>query len=124
MSCWLTARTRAAKNATKIIPIVMANSGDAVATGLIDGLAKPGGNLTGSTTFSPEMSVKRLELLSEAIPSLRQVGVLMNPYNPINDKVRTMMETRPRFSVSIWSYSRLKEPRNLAQPSPRWPHTT
>lgn len=74
--------TRAAKQATATIPIVMAVSGDAVATGLITSLARPGGNITGTTYFDPELHAKRLELLKEAIPRITRVGTLINPENP------------------------------------------
>jgi putative ABC transport system substrate-binding protein len=74
--------TRAAKQATTKIPIVMAVSGDAVATGLIASLARPGGNITGTTYFDPELHAKRLQFLKEAVPRVAHVGVLMNPDNP------------------------------------------
>ncbi len=77
--------TRAAQQATTTIPIVMADSGDAVATGLVASLARPGGNTTGSSHFSPEITAKRLELLKEAIPRLRRVAVLMNQANPLSE---------------------------------------
>jgi putative ABC transport system substrate-binding protein len=76
--------TRAAKQATAIIPIVMAVSGDAVATGLVSSLAHPGGNVTGSTIFNPELCAKRLEVLKEAAPSTERVAVLLNPDNPVS----------------------------------------
>ncbi len=72
----------AAKRATTTIPIVMAVSGDAVATGLVASLARPGGNITGSTLFNPELAAKRLELLKEAMPRITRVAVLVNPDNP------------------------------------------
>ena len=75
--------TRAAKQATTTIPIVMAISGDAIATGLIASLNLPGGNITGSTFFNPELCAKRLELIKKAVPSTTRVGVLTNPDNPI-----------------------------------------
>jgi ABC-type uncharacterized transport system substrate-binding protein len=78
-----TPATRAAKQATTTIPIVMAISGDAIATGLIISLNRPGGNITGSTFFNPELCAKRLELIKEAVPSTTRVGVLFNPDNPI-----------------------------------------
>jgi putative tryptophan/tyrosine transport system substrate-binding protein len=65
--------TRLAKQATKTIPIVMTLSGDAVGTGLVTSLNRPGGNVTGSTYFSPELNAKQLELLKEAVPSITQV---------------------------------------------------
>jgi putative ABC transport system substrate-binding protein len=67
---------RAAKEATKTIPIVMVVSGDPVADGTVASLARPGGNITGLTIFSPELSGKRLELLKEAVPRLSRVVVL------------------------------------------------
>ncbi|HWX29609.1 MAG TPA: ABC transporter substrate-binding protein [Steroidobacteraceae bacterium] len=74
----------AAKRATTTIPIVIAQTGDAVATGLVASLARPGGNVTGMTFFGPELAVKRLELLKEAVPDLAQVGALTDPENPIS----------------------------------------
>jgi len=76
--------TLAARQATKTVPIVMIVSGDAVATGLIASLARPGGNVTGSTFFDPELSAKRLELIKELSPSAKRVAVLLNPGNPVN----------------------------------------
>jgi putative ABC transport system substrate-binding protein len=64
------------KKATKTIPIVMASSGDAVRQGLVASLARPGGNVTGLTLLSPELSQKRLEVLREMLPKLSRVGVL------------------------------------------------
>jgi len=72
----------AAKQATQSIPIVTAIAGDAVATGLVASLAKPGGNVTGLSTLAPELDGKRLELLKEAVPKLSRVAVLRNPANP------------------------------------------
>jgi len=71
----------AAKNATTIIPIVCLNLGDAVAYGLVDSLARPGGNITGFTTMSGELGGKRLELLKETVPKLSRVAVLWDPQN-------------------------------------------
>ena len=67
---------RAAKQATKTVPIVMAITPDPVATGLVDSLARPGGNITGVTRLTRELSGKRLELLTEMIPQLSRVGIL------------------------------------------------
>jgi putative tryptophan/tyrosine transport system substrate-binding protein len=69
---------RAAKETTKTIPIVMVTTADPVATGLIDSLARPGGNVTGITRLTRELSGKRLELLKEALPRMSRVGVLWN----------------------------------------------
>src|SRR3990172_5701499 len=73
---------RAAKNATKTIPIVMVGAGaDPVEAGLVDSLARPGGNVTGITNLVRELGGKRLELLKEAVPKLARVAVLYEPAN-------------------------------------------
>ena len=84
--------TRAAKGATTTIPIVMAISGDAVATGLVVSLPRPGGNITGSTFFDPELSAKQIELLKEILPRITRVAVLVNPDNPVIGPVFKAME--------------------------------
>ena len=66
----------AAKKATTTIPIVMANAGDPVAAGLVASLARPGGNVTGLASLTPELNTKRLEILKDAVPKLARVGVL------------------------------------------------
>jgi putative tryptophan/tyrosine transport system substrate-binding protein len=68
--------TRAAKDTTSKIPIVFAQEGDPVGSGLVASLARPGGNITGLSTFSPELHGKRLEILKEVIPRLARVAVL------------------------------------------------
>lgn len=77
----------AAKQGTATIPIVMASSGDAEASGLVASLARPGGNVTGLTFFNPELAAKRFELLKETLPGLTEVGLLLNPANPINEPI-------------------------------------
>ncbi len=72
----------AAKNATKTIPIVFTSGGDPVAVGLIDSLARPGGNLTGFSAMASELAGKRLELLKDTIHKLSRVAVLWNPRGP------------------------------------------
>jgi putative tryptophan/tyrosine transport system substrate-binding protein len=74
----------AAKNTTKTIPIVFLTTGDPVAAGLVDSLARPGGNMTGFTLIGTELVGKRLELVKETIPKLSRVAVLWNPQNPGN----------------------------------------
>jgi putative ABC transport system substrate-binding protein len=73
---------RAAKDATRTIPVVMAFSGiDPVKAGFVASLARPGGNVTGLTILATDMAVKRLELLKEALPRARRVVVIVNPKN-------------------------------------------
>jgi putative tryptophan/tyrosine transport system substrate-binding protein len=74
----------AAKRATQTIPIVMAFTGDAVATGLVSSLARPGGNVTGLTTMNPDLEGKRLEILRELLPKLVTGVVLLNTSNPFS----------------------------------------
>src|SRR5258706_4288012 len=71
----------AAQRATTTIPIVFLTVGDAIAMGFVSSLARPGGNVTGTTYFTPELAAKRLEFLKEATPSLARAGVLFNPAN-------------------------------------------
>jgi putative tryptophan/tyrosine transport system substrate-binding protein len=78
-----TPATSALKKATATIPIVMAVSGDAEKTGLIQTLARPGGNITGLTYFAAEQTSKRLEVMKEVIPSINRVAFLANPDNPV-----------------------------------------
>jgi putative ABC transport system substrate-binding protein len=66
----------AAKSLTTTIPIVMTNVGDPVANGLVASLARPGGNVTGLSSFGPELNTKRLEVLKDAVPKLARVGLL------------------------------------------------
>ena len=74
--------TRAAKNATKLIPIVMINVTDPVVLGFVVSLARPGGNITGLSNLAPELGGKRLELLKEIVPQLSRVAVLGDPNSP------------------------------------------
>jgi putative ABC transport system substrate-binding protein len=77
-----TSAALAAKNATRAIPIVLASGSDTVASGLVNSLARPGGNITGLDQIAPELGGKRLELLKEIVPILSRVAVLWNPQNP------------------------------------------
>jgi putative ABC transport system substrate-binding protein len=74
--------TLVAKKATRAIPIVMASAGDAVASGFVESLARPGGNITGLSQMTLELAGKRLEMLKEIVPKLSRVAVLWNPQNP------------------------------------------
>jgi putative tryptophan/tyrosine transport system substrate-binding protein len=84
---------RAAKNATKTIPIVMAGGSDPVEAGLVESLPRPGGNVTGLTSLDRELGGKRLELLKEAVPKVARVAVLYDPANP--RQVREVKEVLP-----------------------------
>jgi putative ABC transport system substrate-binding protein len=97
--------TRHAKKATQTIPIVMANSGDAVSQGLVASLAHPGGNVTGLTSISHGSSRKHLQLLTEVVPNLTQVGVLWSGIsNALSD--REWEETRTAAqSLKVQLYS-------------------
>ncbi len=77
----------AAQRATTTIPIVFLTVGDAIAMGFASSLAHPGGNVTGTTYFTPELAAKRLEFLKEAMPGLARAGVLFNPINPASEPV-------------------------------------
>ena len=84
--------TRAAKQATVSIPIVMTFDSDPVGNGFIVSLARPGGNITGLSALSPELSGKQLELLKEIIPKLSRVAVLGNSKEPANPKTLKEIE--------------------------------
>jgi putative ABC transport system substrate-binding protein len=83
---------RAAQEATKMIPIIFAVSGDPIEAGYIHSLARPGGNMTGLTWLSFELVGKRLELLKEAVPGVSRVAVLSNPAHP--GEQRELRETQ------------------------------
>jgi len=84
---------RAAKNATKTIPIVMMSlAADPVEAGFVESLARPGGNVTGLTTLSRELGGKRLELLKEAVPKIARVAVLYDATAPSTARAREVKE--------------------------------
>ena len=84
----------AVKGATTTIPIVMANSADPVGEGVVASLARPGGNITGNASLSPELNTKRLEVLKDAVPRLDRVGLLRLPGNIIGQDAQ-LKELRP-----------------------------
>jgi putative tryptophan/tyrosine transport system substrate-binding protein len=84
--------TRAAKEATATIPIVMAQDTDPVGNGFVASLARPGGNITGLSVLSPELSGKQLELVKEIVPKLSRVAVLGNSNEPANPKTLKEIE--------------------------------
>jgi putative tryptophan/tyrosine transport system substrate-binding protein len=87
----------AVKKATSSIPLVMVAVGEPVATGLVASLARPGGNITGVTSISPEIEGKRLELLTEVVPNISHIAVLWNAGSPI--QVIQERETRAAAQV-------------------------
>jgi putative tryptophan/tyrosine transport system substrate-binding protein len=92
----------AAKQATTTIPIVMAIVGNPVETGIVTSLARPGGNVTGSSFFDAELNAKRLELMKVLIPGLARTGALINPDNPAMASLsRKMEETARAMSVDL-----------------------
>lgn len=78
---------RALMKATKTIPIVMGAAGDVVGSGLVVSLARPGGNVTGLTTMSPEINTKWIELLKEVVPRTKRLTVLLVPGNPAHQTI-------------------------------------
>ena len=97
-----TVATRAAKRATSVIPIVMATIADPVGTGLVASLAHPGGNVTGLSMMTTDLSAKRLQLLKEAIPRLTRVAVLWNPDTPYHPKaIEEIKAVAPSLSIKL-----------------------
>jgi ABC-type uncharacterized transport system substrate-binding protein len=82
----------AVQKATSTIPIVMANSADPVGTGIVESLARPGGNVTGLSNLGVELNTKRLEILKDAVPKLVRVG-LLRPAGA-SDQTRQLKELR------------------------------
>jgi putative ABC transport system substrate-binding protein len=94
----------AAKQATASnpIPVVITNVGDAVGSGIVASLARPGGNITGDTFFAPELAAKRLEVLKDAIPQIRRVAILVNPDSPgTAPQLQAMESTARALSVAL-----------------------
>ncbi len=97
-----TPTVQAAQRATTTIPIVMVRVGDPVGSGLVASLARPGGNITGLSNMSVDVSSKYLELLRAAVPRLSRVTVLVNPANPIHsDFLKRVQATEKTNSVTI-----------------------
>jgi len=90
--------TRAAKEATVTIPIVMTNDNDPVGNGFVASLARPGGNITGLATLAPEISGKQLELLKEIVPKLSRVAVFGDSIQPGNPQA--LKETE--LAAGLW----------------------
>jgi putative tryptophan/tyrosine transport system substrate-binding protein len=108
------ATTRAVKEVTTTIPIVMAQDGDPVGNGFVASLARPGGNITGLATFAPELSGKRLELLKEIVPRLSRVAVLGNSAQPGNAQTLREVELAAKaFGVQL-QYLDILGPKDIA----------
>ena len=97
-----TVATRAAKRATSTLPVVMAGLADPVGSGLVANLAHPGGNVTGLSMMTTDLTAKRLQLLKETIPRLIRVAVLWNPATPYHPKVIDELKAvAPSLSIEL-----------------------
>jgi ABC-type uncharacterized transport system substrate-binding protein len=105
--------TRAAKEATSTIPIVMLQDNDPVASGFAASLARPGGNVTGLSTLRPELSGKRLELLKEIVPSLSRVAVLGASDNPGNAQALKEVELNAAAARLQLHYLDIRSPKDI-----------
>jgi len=105
--------TRAAKEATSTIPIVMTQDSDPVANGFVASLARPGGNITGLSTLAPELSGKQLELMKETIPKLSRVAVFGSSTSPGNAQSLREVELAARaFKVQL-QYLDVLDPKDI-----------
>jgi len=105
--------TRAAKEATSAIPIVMTNDNDPVASGFVVSLARPGSNVTGVSTLRPEISGKRLELLKEIVPGLSRVAVFGASDNPGNAQALNEVEVAAVASKVQLQYLDIRSPKDI-----------
>jgi putative tryptophan/tyrosine transport system substrate-binding protein len=105
--------TRAAKEATKTIPIVMAQVPDPVGDGFVASLARPGGNITGLSALGPELSGKRLELLKEAVPKLSRVAVLGTSTSPGNAQQLREVELAARALKVKLQFQDVLDPKDI-----------
>jgi len=87
----------ALKRVTSTIPIVLTSGGDPVGSGLVDSLARPGGNVTGLSLMAPDLAGKRLEILLEVLPAMRRVAVIWNAANPYSVLVLKNIQTAARL---------------------------
>jgi len=98
-----TGLTAAAKQATSTIPIVVGSAGDLVGTGLVASLARPGGNITGSTDISPDLGAKRLELLKDVVPRALRVALLWYPTQVDEEEVKQTESAARTLAVQVQS---------------------
>src|SRR5690242_814154 len=108
-----TPATGALRTATATIPIVMAVSGDADKTGLIQTLARPGNNVTGLTYFAADQASKRLEVMKEIIPSISRVALLANPRNQVLPLELQAMEDAARSLKIVYQPFEIRDPAEL-----------
>ena len=94
---WFTPAAIAAKQATHDIPIVCALCGDMVGTGLVENLARPGGNVTGNSSLTSELGAKAVDLIRQMLPSAHRIGVLANAPDPFRNHFsnRSRMPVKP-----------------------------
>jgi len=105
--------TRAAKQASATIPIVITNDNDPVASGFVASLARPGGNITGLSTLAPELSGKQLEILKETIPKLSRVAILGTSTDPGNAQAIKELELAAGALKLKLQYLDLLEPKDV-----------
>src|SRR5262245_28359338 len=105
--------TRAAKEATSTIPIVMTQDNDPVASGFVASLARPGGNITGLATLRPEISGKRLEILKEIVPGLSRVAVFGASDNPGNPQALKEVELAAGVLKIQVQYLDIRSPKDI-----------
>jgi putative tryptophan/tyrosine transport system substrate-binding protein len=102
-----TAETRAARQATSTVPLVMVHVADPVGAGFASSIARPGGNITGLAILFPEVSVKQLELFRELIVAAKVVAVLWNPSNPSHPPaLRALEQAAPALGLKLQPVSR------------------
>jgi len=109
----ITVATQEAKRATSTIPIVMAVVADPVGSGLVPNLARPGGNVTGLSIMLAELSVKRLQLLKETLPTLTRVGVVWNPATPWHTKAVENLKGGARTLGVELSFATVRVPEEI-----------
>ena len=103
----------AAKAATTTIPVVFAAVGDPVGSGVVENLARPGGNLTGTGGAGPELLGKQLELFEEAVPALSRVGVFINPAFSLHATARPHVEAAGRSLGLALTYVEVRTPEDV-----------
>jgi putative tryptophan/tyrosine transport system substrate-binding protein len=105
-----TPATRAAQQVTAVIPLVMVNVIDPVGSGFVDSLARPGGNITGLTSMTGDISAKHIQLLRTVVPKLSRIAIFVNPSNPAHRSVLLNVESSSRQSgiatLAVWAQDR------------------